>query len=117
MRTRRRVDSEGGVAHDETVTLDLSLIVAAAALALWTYVRLAARAPLGWWSIAGHLLLSVVVAYTLVPSAMNVLLGMERTAAGVLAVVGVALPALTYMFLASLWLLAVLGRLLQSYAR
>ena len=99
------------------MTLNVALIVGSAALALWVYVRVAGRAPRAWRSIIGHLALSVVLAYTLVPTAVAALVEIGRPSAGVLAVVAVALPAFAYMFLASLWLLAVLGRLLYGHAR
>ncbi len=104
-------------AHDEVMALHVALVLGAAALALWTYVRVADRAPSGWWTIVGHVLLSVALAHTLVPTAITALGGLETPAAGVVAVVAVALPGVTYIFLASLWLLAVLGRLLGQHAR
>ena len=99
------------------MTLHVALILAAAALALWTYVRIAGRAPSAWRPIFGHVGLSVVLAYTFVPTVVSALVGTEHAAVGAIAVVGVALPAVTYMFLASLWLLAVLGRVLGQHAR
>lgn len=98
------------------MTLNVALVLGSAALALWGYVRVADRAPSGGW-VLGHVVLSVVLAYTLVPTAVSALAGLESPAAGVVAIIAVALPGVTYMFLASLWLLAVLGRLLSQHAR
>jgi hypothetical protein len=99
------------------MALNLALVLGAAALALWVYVRVADRAPSAWRMIIVHLALSVVFSYTLVPTIVAALGDTGSVPAGVVAVVGVALPAVAYMFLASLWLLAVLGRLLGQHAR
>ena len=99
------------------MTLDFALVIGAGALALWVYVRVAERGPSRWPMVLGHLALSVVLAYTLVPSLVAALGGVGTAAAGVAAVVGVALPAVAYMFLASLWLLTLLRRLAGQHAR
>ena len=111
-----RVDIRADPPHDEDVALNVALILAAAALALWTHVRFGSHAPAGWGAVAIHLALSMAIAYLLVPAAVSALVA--RSDIGALAaVVAVALPAFTYRFLASLWLVALVGRMLGQHAR
>ena len=94
------------------MTLKVALLLGSAGLALWTYARFTARTPSDWRLVLAHLALSAIVLMALAPAAMRVALEQPLPASGVVAVLAIALPALTYMFLASLWLLALTGRLL-----
>jgi hypothetical protein len=96
------------------MTLAVAWIIGSAALAAWTYVRFGARAPRDWRVVLAHLGLSMFVLQMLVPRAFAELIEMATPATGVLAIVAVAAPSLTYLFLASLWLLAMVNRLLFS---
>jgi hypothetical protein len=97
------------------MTLKVALVLGSAGLALWTYARFVARTPSHWGLVLAHLVVSATVLMALAPAAMRVALEQPLPASGVFAVVAIALPALTYMFLASLWLLALTGRLLGSF--
>jgi hypothetical protein len=99
------------------MTIKLALLLGSAALALWVYVRFVARTPQDWRLVLVHLGLSALVVTALVPSVMRVVLETPSPGSAVVAVVGVALPAFTYVFLASLWLLALTGRALGGGLR
>ena len=94
------------------MTLKVALLLGSAGLALWTYARFVTRTPSDWRLVLAHLVASVIVLMALAPAAMRAALEQPLPASGVVAVVAIALPALTYMFLASLWLLALTGRAL-----
>jgi hypothetical protein len=95
--------------------LALGSLIGSAALALWAHVRLGGRAPRDWPIVFVHLGASLFVMYVAVPHGMLALLEVGSTAAGVAAVVAVAVPGLTYLFLASLWVVALTGRLLLRH--
>jgi hypothetical protein len=91
----------------------LTLAVAAALLALWCHVRWPGAAPAGYLAaalrvIAGLLLLHVGV--LVLEAAVGTSPGMA-----LLAIVGVIVPVLTFMFLASLWVLKVFADSLRGY--
>jgi hypothetical protein len=91
------------------------LLVGASALAVWTYARFPGRAPstFGWAVV--HLVLSGIAAELALPRALGSVAPVESKLTA-LAVLGVSLPALTYMMLASLWLLSLARRMLGGYA-
>jgi hypothetical protein len=97
------------------MTLKVALILGSAGLALWTYARFVARTPTDWRLVLAHLAASAIVLTALVPAAMRAALEQPLPASGVVAVVAIALPGFTYVFLASLWLLALTGRMLGSF--
>jgi hypothetical protein len=91
------------------------LLVGASALAVWTYVRFPRLAPVTFtWAVV-HLVLSGIAAQVALPFAVGSL-GPVETKLSALAVVGLSLPALTYLMLASLWLLTLARRMLGGYA-
>jgi hypothetical protein len=101
----------------ENMTLTIALVLGSAALALWTYVRLVGRTPTHWIAIVAHLAGSFVVLAALAPALMRATLEQEAPASGIAAVLFVALPAISYLFLASLWLLAFAARALGGGVR
>ena len=98
---------------DSTQTFVLILAVGAAVLALWIVARLPQFGPRDLrWALL-HILLSIAVGYLIAPLIRGI------TAIGVpgSAYVGTfafALPALTYMFLATAWLLRVMRDMLHG---
>ena len=91
------------------------MLVGASALAVWTHLRFPKIAPLTFtWAVV-HLVLSGVAAQFALPFALGSL-GPVESRLSALAVVGLSLPALTYLMLASLWLLSLARRMLGGYA-
>jgi hypothetical protein len=78
------------------------LALGAGALALWIQVRFPRLAPSDWRVVFAHLLASVLVIEN------------ENAGTFTLAAVGIALPAITYLFLSSLWLLRCAQQLLPG---
>ena len=99
------------------MTLKVALVLGSAGLALWTYVRFAGHTPRDWRAVVAHVAVSLVFVTALVPAMMTTTLEHPLPGSGVVAVVGVALPAFAYVFLASLWLLALAGRALGQNVR
>ena len=93
------------------------LAIGAALLALWVYARFPKLAATSWGRVLLHLALAIVVLQALMPGAMSAAFGIGTSAGIVLAVVGVALPALTYLFLSSLLLLRLAQGLLGGSFR
>ena len=93
------------------------LAIGAALLALWVYVRFPSGASMSWGRVLLHLALAIVVLEALMPGAMSAALGVGTSAGILLAIIGVALPALTYLFLSSLWLLRLAQGLLGGSFR
>jgi hypothetical protein len=95
-----------------TATQDLVLAVAlgAAVIALWLDVRLAARSP----QTLGQVLLHAAGAFALLqllPSILNIVVaGSDSPVRKMIAVFVAVLPTLTYVWLASIWLLKVVQR-------
>jgi hypothetical protein len=80
------------------------LTVGAALLGLWTVVRFPRLGPT---SLAGSLIqlaLALLVGMAVSPL-MSVVVGSGLPLAGFIAIFGLALPALTYMFLTGAWLI------------
>lgn len=74
----------------------LSLVTGAALLALWFDLRLSKLAPAGLRSIALHALLAFL--------ALQLIPGEAGSGAGIyVALFGIALPALIYIFLVAIW--------------
>ena len=82
----------------------VALFIGAAVLATWCYVRFEGRGPR---SISG-VLLHVLVAMAILRAAGAVLGFTATPELTVLALLAVMLPALVYVFLASLWVLTML---------
>ena len=99
------------------MTLTIALLLGSAALALWTYVRFVARTPTHWAAVLAHVALSLVALATFAPALMRATLEQGTPGSGVAAFLFVAVPAVSYLFLASLWLLAFAARALGGRAR
>ena len=83
----------------------MAFTVGTAALALWSYVRWPGAAPHTMKGAAVRVVLALVL---LQVGAAALGFGVDAAPAfGVAVVVGVAVPVLTYAFLASLWFLKV----------
>ena len=92
----------------------LFLAVGAAGLALWVEVRFPKLFPEDWRRVFLHLFAAVLVIQLLVPRLGDVVRGSGAPAAQPLTALGVALPAITYLFLASLWTLKLAQRMLPG---
>ena len=82
-------------------TLVMLVAIGMALNAVWVHVRFPSLAPETLGAAILHLIAALVL-LELVPIAMR--LGLESDQTLLIALVGVAFPALTYIFLASLWL-------------
>ena len=98
-------------------TFPFVLALGAALLALWVHVRFPSLGLMSWRRVLVHVAFAFVVLEALTPGAMGALLDLDTSAGVVLAIVGVALPALTYLFLSSLWILRLAQGLLGGSAR
>ena len=84
----------------------LLFVVGSGALAVWLAVRVPQIAPHSLRAAGGHVCAALVLGSLLSP-ALRLVPGQPGTASVLVALFGVALPALTYMLLAGLWLLLV----------
>ncbi len=90
-----------------TTTFVTALALGAALLALWCVQRLPGFAPAGLRGALGHVGASMVVLHLAVPVGLVLAVESGSTLGLLLGVLGVALPPLTYAFLATLWALRV----------
>jgi hypothetical protein len=90
------------------------LALGAGALALWVQARFPRLAPSDWRAVFGHLLASVLVIEFPMVRGMQLVLENENSATFTLAAVGIALPAITYLLLSSLWLMRCAQQLLPG---
>ncbi len=97
--------------------LKIALLLGSAGLALWTYARFAARTPTDWRLVLAHIAASALVLNAVMPAGLRAVVDAPAPASAVIGVVGVALPALSYAFLAALWLLAFAHRALGGALR
>jgi hypothetical protein len=97
-------------------TFLIAFLFGASALACWTFVRFPAVAPTGIRGIIVHLVLAGLGANLALPFALGAV-GPVESRVSALAVLAVALPALTYLMLASLWLLNVARQMMGGYSR
>jgi hypothetical protein len=77
--------------------------VGAAAIALWIDVRFPGIAPRALLGIVIHAVLALGACQLLVPAGMNALLEAESAVLTLIAVFGIAFPALLYAFLVGVW--------------
>ena len=88
-----------------------AIVAGAAVLALWTYVRLGARRPKSRAAMAVHIV-AAVIGLALGPNAVGwILADGDSSRLVAIALFGVFLPTMTYVFVAALF---VLERLQQS---
>jgi hypothetical protein len=92
----------------------IELLLGATALAFWLYIRFPRLTPGGSRAAIVHLILSAAAAHLLLPSLLD-LVGPIDSRLSAVAVLAIALPALTYLMLASLWLLNLARQLLGGY--
>jgi hypothetical protein len=92
----------------------LCLALGAGALALWVDVRFPGRVKRSWKVVFCHLIAAGLVIQLVMPEAGTFVRDSGTAASYPLAAVGVALPALTYLFLASLWVLKLAQQLLPG---
>jgi hypothetical protein len=79
------------------------ICVGAAAIALWIDVRFPGIAPRALLGIGVHAALAVGAGQLLVPTGMNFLLEAESPILNLIAIFGIAFPALLYAFLVGVW--------------
>jgi hypothetical protein len=95
-------------------TLVLVLALGAALLALWIDVRFPRLAPQDFRTAALHVLAALLTVQLLLASGATHW-GSASPAAMVASMMTVSLPALTYEFLAALWLIKLTQALFRSY--
>jgi hypothetical protein len=101
------------MAPESVQTFVTILCVGAAVLALWIVVRLPQLGPRDLPRALLHILVSIVAGYAVAPGIRGIAAAGVPAAAYV-GTFALALPALTYMFLAAAWLLRVMRDLLHS---
>ena len=98
-------------------TFIIAMTIGAALLALWAGVRFPRMGPN---TLAGALIqvaLALAAGWFLVPAAISSVISWDETAGPLIAVLLFALPALTYLFLASLWAMRVLQEMMSRARR
>jgi hypothetical protein len=111
-------DPDIGQAMDMSTnpTFILALLLGASGLACWTFVRFPSLAPGGSRGTLVHLVLAGLAANVALPFALGAI-GPVESRVSALAIVAVVLPALTYLMLASMWLLLLARQMLSGYNR
>jgi hypothetical protein len=89
-------------------TFLLSFVMGSAALAAWVAVRLPGLAPQSLRTATLHVVLALLVSFAMEP-ALHLVPGLPARASVLAALFGVALPAVTYMFLSGLWFLKLMA--------
>ena len=84
------------------------IALGAGAIALWADVRLSRFTPKDLRQALMHVGASIVIAQLAVPLLMKTMLAAESPVAVLVAIFGVAFPALTYCLLASIWIIKIL---------
>jgi hypothetical protein len=79
------------------------ICIGAAAIALWIDVRFPGLAPRALRGIVIHAALVIGAAQLLAPAGMSALFAAESPVLALVAVFGVAFPALLYAFLVAVW--------------
>ena len=87
-------------------TFLLAFVLGAAALAVWVVMRLPGLAPRSLRAATVHMAVAMLLGFVLTP-ALQLVPGQPARLSVLVALFGVALPALTYMLLAGMWLLQV----------
>jgi hypothetical protein len=94
-------------------TFVVALAVGAALIAFWVAVALPRFGPKSVAPALLHVFCSIAIAYWVAPG-MHAIGSVELPAMTYVATFGIALPALTYMFLAAAWLMRVVRDTLQT---
>jgi len=79
------------------------ICVGAAAIALWIDVRFPGIAPRALLGVGIHAALAIGAGQLLVPAGMNALVEADSAVLTLVAVFGIAFPALMYAFLVAVW--------------
>lgn len=79
------------------------ICIGAAAIALWIDVRFPGITPRALIGFIAHASLAIAAGKLLVPAGMSALLEAESAVLAIVAVFGVAFPALMYAFLIAVW--------------
>ena len=97
-----------------THTLTLVAAVGLGAIALWIHVRFPGLAPQTFVAATAHVIAALAL-LEIVPYALR--LGLASEPQLLVALFGVAFPALTYVFLASLWMIRLFQGMMSRSAR
>jgi hypothetical protein len=100
-----------------TTTFVTALALGAALLALWCFQRLPGFAPSGMRGALGHVGASMVVLHLAVPVGLVLAFESGSAVGLLLGVLGIALPPLTYLFVAMLWALRVAQNCMPGLGR
>jgi hypothetical protein len=100
-----------------TTTFVTALALGAALLAIWFMQRLPGFAPSGLRGALGHVGAAMVTMHLAVPIGLILAVESGTTLGLLLGVIGVALPPLTYVFLATLWALRVAQNAMPGLGR
>lgn len=103
----------GGVLAMSMNSFVIALALGAAVLAIWIVARFPSIGPPNLSRALVHLMAAVVVGVVTAP-AIRGIAALAVPGAAFVGTFGVALPALTYMFLAAVWLLRVMRDYLQN---
>ena len=95
----------------------IAMTVGAALLALWTSVRFSQIAPETLRGALVHVAIALLAGWFLVPVAVTSVVDWATPTGPLIAMLLFVLPALTYLFLASLWAMRVLQDMLQGARR
>jgi len=90
-----------------TTTTTVLFTIGAALLALWTVARFPDRGPRGIARTFVHVVIAFAIA-AFVPPAIQLANGLAGTSRMLVATLLIVLPAMLYMFLATLWLFRAL---------
>ena len=82
------------------------IVVVGAALALWSYTYFASRRPRGFGRAAAHVILAYFVFHTAKPAVRLTVAHVPHPFAMIITLAVITLPAMTYLLLTWLWLLA-----------
>lgn len=93
------------------------IALGAAAIALWIDVRFPGIAPRDPRGILIHAVVAVAAGQLLVPAGMGLLLAPESEVLRLVAVFGVAFPAITYALLIGIWTIRAAQSLLSGLTR
>ena len=95
----------------------IGLTVGAALLALWTSVRFPQIGPESLRGALAQVAIALLAGWFLVPAAVMAVVDWASPAGPLVAMLLFVLPALTYLFLASLWAMRVLQEMMQGARR
>ena len=98
-------------------TFIIVLTLGAAALALWAGLRFPRMGPDTLAGALTQVALALAAGWFLVPAGISSVVRWDETAGPLIGVLLFALPALTYLFLTSLWAMRVLQQLMSGARR